>query len=130
MMTVKSPLTTLSSFRLYYPTTWTIKEYINTPKSNDTGSYSLVLTKNKNTLTLSSSLSYTCDKPSFFHNIAKDKTIWEIQEVAPASSYQVCETGNGAEPVHIGSITFTGTDIDGGTIDEFVYIIEKIAIIK
>lgn len=130
MMTVKSPLTAFSDYKIYYPTTWTIKEYKNTPGINDSGSVILALTKGKNTMTISSeTATYLCDKQSLF-NINKETIIWDIQESSPSAAYQLCEEGNGAEPpVHIGSVTLTGTSIDNTTLDEFKYILEKIVIL-
>ncbi len=63
MMTVKSPLTAFNSYRIYYPTTWSIKEYKNTPGADESGSSTLTLTKDNFSLKIvqAQNLSPVCD---------------------------------------------------------------------
>lgn len=155
MLTVKSPVSFSYSYRLYYPTTWTVKEQRNIKKADDTGFSSLVLTKGGYSLKILQGTSTenngnkACVYPddptlegmkqnySDFKDIFKEQEIrWRFSHDSTSTTsviYRVCEKINekdyGEETV-LGYITVTGKDTDLATIDEIKYIIERIQIIK
>lgn len=150
MMTVKSPVSFFNSYRLYYPTTWTIKEYKNTSKANDEGFSSLVLTKGKTTLSIIQGAggAGTCLYPEDpemegmmsrfgpYIDILKSPLImwrWAMRlDDESIPSYSVCEKkieGNFVSSTIIGDISFSGNDVDADTKDETNYILEKIVIL-
>lgn len=152
MMTVKSPLTAFSDYKIYYPTTWTIKEYKNTTKADDTGSSTLTLTKGKISLNIlqNTSDSLLCFFPKDnaqegsgfiqledYREIAKPNLVlwrWALQIVAPQPiipDYRLCEQigGSFTTGTRIGMTTISGENIDESTLDEINYILEKIVIL-
>ncbi|KKS94149.1 MAG: hypothetical protein UW68_C0013G0010 [Candidatus Collierbacteria bacterium GW2011_GWB1_44_6] len=143
MMTVKSPLTTFSSYRIYYPTTWSIKEYKNTPGTG--GSTSLTLTKGLTTLSFiqqdlegsacsypTSEIKQNLDFASYreiFHNSSTWR--WGLSVNGDSPTYIVCQSQNNSfsSPTTVGFINLSGANIDNQTLEEFNYILEKIVII-
>jgi len=147
MMTVKSPLSTFSSYRIYYPTTWSIKEYKNTAKANDAGSSSLIFQKGKATITIFqantevSSCSYDDSTVegsvlSFadFRTVNKADHLWRwgTLQSGTVPTYPVCELmGSGySNQTSIGFISLDGSDLDMAATEEFNYMLEKIIILK
>ncbi len=147
MMTVKSPISSFSSYRIYYPTTWSIKEYKNTPRPTDAGSSSLTLQKGTATVTIhqenteAPSCSYdgsTVEGSVYrfadFRTINKDNHLWRWGALLSGTvpMYPVCElTSNSySSQTSIGFISLTGSDLDTAAMEEFNYILEKIIILK
>lgn len=147
MMTVKSPVSFFSSYRLYYPTTWSIKEYKNTAKANDVGTSSLILQKGKATMTIqqgnteASSCSYddsvlegSVYSFADYRTVNKEGHLWRWGTLRSGTipTYPVCEltSGNFSSQTSIGFISLTGSDLDTAATEEFNYILEKIIIVK
>ncbi len=147
LMTVNSPISFFSSYRIHYPTTWTIKEYKNTPKANDEGSSSLTLQKGKATVTIlqANTEASSCDYDGSvvegfvfgfadYRAINKENQSWRWGAIKSGTvpMYPVCEMKdeNYSSQTSIGFISLTGSDLDTATIEEFNYILEKIVILK
>ncbi len=150
MMTVKSPLTRFNSYRIYYPTTWSIKEYKNVPKDGELGSSTLTLTKGKTVLNILqvNQLDPMCDFSGKLEYAGEgivqlgefkiiEKSGFRTWQWAPllnvtATEYLVCQsrdTGTFNSSTSIGFINFRGENIDVETLDEINYILEKIVIL-
>jgi hypothetical protein len=148
MMTVKSPLTAFSDYKIYYPTTWTIKEYKNTPGTNDSGFSSLVLSKDGITMTIDQNefggdvCLYSGDavmegsivRFSDYKEISQQPYVWRWGQVESVNSpYGVCELSADTKYstlTAIGRVMLNGTTVDESTLEEFNYILEKIVILK
>lgn len=152
MMTVKSPLTAFSDYKIYYPTTWTIKEYKNISKPADAGSSFLTLTKGTTVLNIiqNNRPSPTCDysgNPEVlgegtigftgdFRRIQKDSAQnwrWALSPNISVPEYMVCEANapdNFTDSTSIGFINFSSEGVTAETLDEINYILEKIVILK
>jgi hypothetical protein len=134
MMTVKSPNPNFSSYKIYYPTTWNIKEYKNTPAKIDSGTSTLILSKGTATVTLlqqaASDTSCTYET-SQYREFIKDSLVWRASpSINDNSYYEVCEKtadGGFTNSVKTGAI-FANNLVDQQTVDEFNYILEKIII--
>ncbi len=153
MMTVKSPLTAFKSYRIYYPTTWSIKEYKNVPKTGELGSSTLTLMKgNINIEIIQSDAHYAdCvypgepdieglfDRYGDFKSLLKnDNFMWrwaqqELPSAAVTPVYRICENnseGKFVSSTALGQIKITSnTVIDEILGDEVNYILEKIVIL-
>lgn len=150
MMTVNSPVTLFKSYRLYYPTTWSIKEYKNVPKADDLGSSTLKLTKGSTTLNIfqSKQLSPICDYSGNieadgvgivlfgeFKGIVKNdilfwRTAPRLNVTIP--EYLVCQLETPdtfVASTSLGFINFSGEAIDTDTLEEINYMLEKIVIL-
>jgi hypothetical protein len=142
MMTVKSPITPEMSFRLYYPTTWSIKTYQNTKgvAGKTVSKLNLILTKGTSVMSIievPDSPSNVCSysTPDSYMEILNPSVKWRtsFSEEAGQRTYTVCgETSNSvfSSPTSIGSISLLAPIEDTQTIDEFHYILQKIVIIK
>ncbi|KKT48484.1 MAG: hypothetical protein UW42_C0056G0004 [Candidatus Collierbacteria bacterium GW2011_GWB1_44_197] len=147
MMTVKSPVTSVDSYKIYYPTTWSIQQYKNTPADGN-GSSSLTLSKGLTTISIlqTNGNSLTCLYPGDsdqanslqfkeYVGINKDDLTWRLasfQSPEIIGGYQVCEmstAGTFITSTKIGEILAGGLT-DSQSIDEFNYILEKIVILK
>lgn len=150
MTSVNSPVSFFSSYRLYYPTTWSIKEYKNTPGAGDSGSSTLTLVKDDISLNIlqASGDASSCLFPGeadqdgmltrygAFRQIQKsDLVVWRWAETLSPETpplYRVCENkqdGYFAGMTSIGFVEIKGV-LGAGMMDEINYILEKIVIIK
>jgi len=146
-MTVKSPVTFFRSYQIYYPTAWTIKEYKNTPETDDSGFSILNLTKGSVSLKITQGAGDAggClfpedpekegmySKYGNYREILNDYIVWRWAprlDNTQVQDYSVCAlTSNGfVSSTSIGYISITGNDIDAQTLDEINYILEKIII--
>ncbi|OGD72741.1 hypothetical protein A3K29_01165 [Candidatus Collierbacteria bacterium RIFOXYB2_FULL_46_14] len=142
MMTVKSPLAAFTSYRIYYPTTWSIKEYRNFSTSKDGGNSTLTLEKGTAILSIRQAPGEVQDcSPALYSDfhilIKRDIVAWKWAKKATdeaASTYDVCESLSGSKyisPTSIGYIIANSpTVVDAETLDEINYILEKIVILK
>lgn len=148
-MTVKSPVSFYHSYQIFYPSTWTIKTYKNTPGKNDTGSSNLTLVKGPATMVIQQILQPApqCSFPGDnvapgegvvqlgdFNGVFKSTTTqwrWALRLNTDTPIYTVCGSENDQAFVattSIGLISLTGQNLDAQTLDEFNYMLEKIQI--
>lgn len=152
MMTVRSPVSFFNSYRIYYPTTWTVKEYKNTSKANDAGSSTLTLTREKTSIDIiqNNQLAPECDYSGNheavgvgnlgfakdYKEVFKDNRInwrWALSSNISVPEYIVCEakiSGNFTNSTSIGFIKFSSEGVTSETLDEVNFILEKIVILK
>ncbi|EKD52735.1 MAG: hypothetical protein ACD_61C00261G0004, partial [uncultured bacterium] len=153
MMTVKSPVSFFSSYRIYYPTTWSIKEYKNIPEVVGKNLASSTLTLQKGNISFSilqnegegtvclypnnSNIEGRSTRFGDFRSVYKDLLIWRWAESLPVDgedqSYRVCEQPQGGQfstATSIGFISLPFGDLDSATLEEFNYILEKIVILE
>jgi len=153
MMTVKSPVSFFSSYRIYYPTTWSIKEYKNTPEviGKNQGSSTLTLQKGNISFSIlqnegegtvclypnNSNIEGRSIRYGDFRSVFKDLLIWRWAESLPVEgedqSYRVCEQPQGglfSTSTSVGFINLPFGDLDSATLEEFNYILEKIVIME
>lgn len=139
-MTVKSPNPAYSSYKIYYPTTWSIKEYQNTSAKIDSGTSLLTLSKGPATITLiqnqaSGTLcTYSNDsiEAGQYREFIKDSLVWR-SSASPANPayYEVCQKtvdGEFTNSVETGAIYADGL-ADQSVVDEFHYILERITVL-
>jgi hypothetical protein len=111
-----------STYKLFYPSTWTRKSV----------SAGITLTKGTSVISiLTSKSSFSCDKQSV-QGIVKDGYLWDLQEASASSQYYLCETTESGQSSNtsVGSVNLKGSKVDNETLDEFKYILEKIEIVK
>jgi len=111
-----------STYKLFYPSTWTRKSV----------SGGITLTKGTSVISiLTTKSSYSCDKQSV-QGIVKDGYLWDLQEASASSQYYLCEIAESGQSSNtsVGSVNLKGSKVDNKTLDEFKYILEKIEIVK
>jgi len=151
-MTVKSPLSAFNSYRLSYPTTWSIKEYKNIPEvvGKNQGSSTLTLQKGNVSFSIlqnegegtvclypnSSSFDGRYTRFGDFRSLNQDAYIWRwalsLPDEGTTQSFQVCEQPQGGQfntSTSIGFIDLPLAEADSETFEEFNYILEKIVIL-
>ena len=150
LVTIKSPVSFFSSYRLHYPITWAVKESRTTKGANDSGSSVLTMTKGKTSFKIIQSVGDAAgclypgdaDKDGMYQRyqssreIIKPNFLWRWGQVVGEegkSLYYVCElksSGTFVASTVIGYISLSDSAIDDQTLEEFNYILEKIEIIN
>lgn len=150
LLTVKSPVSFFNSYRLYYPNTWSIKQYKNTPSVTDDGSSVLNLAKGTTSLNITQGAGdagiclYPSDSDrdgmttrfgSYKEISGPNSPTWRLAELSNSQGMEfgVCEkkdNGGFVSSTVIGRIKLTGDNITPAILDEVNYMLEKLAIIK
>jgi len=144
---------TFKSYKLHYPSTWSIKSQktIKPVTGGEQGSSTVILAKGSTAFTIqqldaeTASCTYSdtteentpFTKYDSYRELAKTDIVWRWGQATPELTekiiYYVCEEKTPksfSAATSIGVISLNGSNIDETTLEEFNYILEKIEILK